>query len=82
MEPIINSLKANRDFSNQVDKKVSSLEDDVRELKKFKDTIIELRLEKDKLYKKFAEEESRFLEGLEMLKMNIRKRMDASPSQP
>jgi hypothetical protein len=76
VEPIINSLKANRDFSSQIDKKVSSIEDDITELKKFKDTIIELRLEKDKLYKKFAEEESRFLEGLEILKMNIRKRME------
>ena len=65
VEPIINSLKANRDFSNQVDKKVSLLEDDIRELKKFRETITELRLEKDKLYKKFAEEEGRSSEGLE-----------------
>jgi hypothetical protein len=76
VEPIINSLKANRDFSNELSKKISSVEDDITDLKKFKDTVIELRLEKDKLYKKFAEEESRFLEGLEILKMNIHKRME------
>jgi chromosome segregation ATPase len=76
VEPIVNSLKANRDFSNELEKKLSLLDGDVRELKKFRDTIQELRMEKDKLYKKFAEEEARFLQGLEILKMNIRKRME------
>ncbi len=76
VEPIVNSLKANRDFSNELEKRLSLLDGDVRELKKFRDTINELRMEKDKLYKKFAEEEARFLQGLEILKMNIRKRME------
>jgi DNA repair exonuclease SbcCD ATPase subunit len=76
VEPIVNSLKANRDFSNELDKRLSLLDGEVRELKKFRETISELRLEKDKLYKKFAEEEARFLEGLAILKMNIHKRMD------
>jgi DNA repair exonuclease SbcCD ATPase subunit len=76
VEPIVNSLKANRDFSNELDKRLSLLDGEVRELKKFRETISELRLEKDKLYKKFAEEEARFLEGLAILKMNIHTRMD------
>jgi chromosome segregation ATPase len=76
LDPVINSLKANRDFSNELDKRLSLLDGEVRELKKFRETINELRLEKDKLYKKFAEEEARFLEGLAILKMNIHKRMD------
>jgi chromosome segregation ATPase len=76
IEPIVNSLKANRDFSNELQRKIADLDSEVRELRKFKDTITELRLEKDKLYKKFAEEEARFLQGLEILKMNIRKKLE------
>jgi chromosome segregation ATPase len=76
IEPIVNSLKANRDFSNDLQRKIADLDSEVRELRKFKDTITELRLEKDKLYKKFAEEEARFLQGLEILKMNIRKKLE------
>ena len=76
LDPVINSLKANREFSNELEKRLSLMDGEVRELKKFRETINELRLEKDKLYKKFAEEEARFLEGLAILKMNIHKRMD------
>jgi len=76
LDPVINSLKANRDHANELEKRISSLDGEVRELKKFREMINELRLEKDKLYKKFAEEEARFLEGLSILKMNIHKRMD------
>jgi len=76
IDPIINSLKANRESTNELEKRLSLLDGEVRELKKFRDTINELRLEKDKLYKKFAEEEAKFLEGLAILKMNIHKRMD------
>jgi chromosome segregation ATPase len=76
IDPIINSLKANRESTNELEKKLSLLDGEVRELKKFRETINELRLEKDKLYKKFAEEEAKFLEGLAILKMNIHKRMD------
>jgi len=76
LDPVINSLKANRESTNELEKKLSLLDGEVRELKKFRDTINELRFEKDKLYKKFAEEEAKFLEGLAILKMNIHKRMD------
>ena len=76
IDPIINSLKANRESTNELEKRLSLLDGEVRELKKFRETINELRLEKDKLYKKFAEEEAKFLEGLAILKMNIHKRMD------
>ena len=76
IDPIINSLKANRESTNELEKRLSLLDGEVRELKKFRDTINELRLEKGKLYKKFAEEEAKFLEGLAILKMNIHKRMD------
>jgi chromosome segregation ATPase len=76
LDPVINGLKANRDHANDLEKRISGLDSEVRELKKFREMINELRLEKDKLYKKFAEEEARFLEGLSILKMNIHKRMD------
>jgi len=76
LDPVINALKANRDHANVLEKRISDLDGEVRELKKFREMINELRLEKDKLYKKFAEEEARFLEGLSILKMNIHKRMD------
>ncbi len=76
LDPIINSLKTNRESTNELEKKLSLLDGEVRELKKFRETINELRFEKDKLYKKFAEEEAKFLEGLAILKMNIHKRMD------
>ena len=78
VEPIVNSLKSNRDFSVELEKRISLLDGEIRELRKFRDTITELRMEKDKLYKKFAEEEARFLGGLEILKMNIRKRMEST----
>src|SRR4030042_1293114 len=47
VEPIVNSLKANRDFSNELEKKLSLLDGEGRELKKFRDTIQELRMEKE-----------------------------------
>jgi len=78
VEPIVNSLKSNRDFSVELEKRINLLDGEIRELRKFRDTITELRMEKDKLYKKFAEEEARFLGGLEILKMNIRKRMEST----
>ncbi|MCX6814345.1 MAG: hypothetical protein NTY20_01705 [Candidatus Aenigmarchaeota archaeon] len=76
IDPIINSLKANRESTNELEKRISLMDGEVRELKKFRETINELRLEKDKLYKKFAEEEAKFLGGLAIIKMNIHKRMD------
>ncbi|MEM7815913.1 MAG: hypothetical protein QXN71_02225 [Candidatus Aenigmatarchaeota archaeon] len=76
IEPIVNSLKSSRDMISELEKRAGSLEDEVKELKKFRETINELRAEKEKAYKKFAEEEARFLQGLEILKMNIRKRME------
>jgi DNA repair exonuclease SbcCD ATPase subunit len=76
VEPIVNSLKSNRDFSVELEKRLNLLDGEMRELKKFRDTIAELRMEKDKLYKRYAEEEARFMQGLEVLKMNIRKKME------
>ena len=76
VEPLANGLKANKDMIAELERKIVDANDEIKELRKFRDTIQELRMEKDKLYKKFGEEEARFLEGLEILKMNIRRKME------
>jgi len=76
LDPFASSLKSSKDTIAELERKIGDLNEEIKELRKFRDTIQELRMEKDKLYKKFGEEEARFLEGLEILKMNIRRKME------
>ncbi len=76
LDPLVTSLKNTRGAVKELSSKVNILRSEIRDLSRMRDTLNEFRLEKDRLYKRFAEEEAKFLDGLQILKDNIKKKMD------
>ncbi|RLJ10358.1 MAG: hypothetical protein DRP15_00130 [Candidatus Aenigmatarchaeota archaeon] len=76
IEPLINSLKNAKAAINDLNNRVMRLRDDIKELYRFREIINEQKIERENMYKKFMEEEAKFLDGIEVLKANIKKKME------
>jgi DNA repair exonuclease SbcCD ATPase subunit len=76
LDPVITGLKNTRGALKELNSRMNIMKSEMKELSRLRESINEFRLEKDRLYKRFAEEEAKFLDGLQVLKDNIKKKLD------
>ncbi|MFC2143879.1 hypothetical protein ACFLQO_00750, partial [Candidatus Aenigmatarchaeota archaeon] len=77
MGPVINEIRNLRQSIAGIKKSMDQVNLEVLNLKKTKEDIKALELERDKLYKEIIGRDAKFREGIDLLKSNIKKRMDS-----
>jgi len=75
-QPIFDDLKELKDYTTKLNARTTTTVEEIRILKSLEDDIKDLRVERDKLYKDLTDQETRFLEGIDILKHNIRKKIE------
>ena len=76
LDPAMNEILDMQENINDFNSKLSHIKEEVLNLEKLRDDIQELRADKENLYKDLDEEESRANERLDILKQNVRRKIE------
>lgn len=77
MEPAINEIKNVKHNMSIIRKTLEHMKIDILKLDKTKEDIKALELEKDRLYKEIISRDVKFREGVDILKGNVKKKLDS-----
>ncbi len=81
LDPAINEIRDMQETINDFNSRISHLREEVLNLEKLRDDIEELRADKDNLYKEIDEESTRDKERSEILKVNVRRKIEGVVDQ-
>lgn len=76
VDPAMNELRDMQETINDFNSRLSHIKEEVLNLEKLRDDIQELKADKDNLYKVIDEESSRENEKLDILKQNVRRKVE------
>jgi chromosome segregation ATPase len=76
LEPAMNEIREMQETINDFNSNLSHIREEVLNLEKLRDDIQELRADKENLYKDLDEEESRANERIDILKQNVRRKIE------
>jgi chromosome segregation ATPase len=76
LDPAMNEIRDMQETINDFNSRLSHIKEEVLNLEKLRDDIQELRVDKENLYKDLDEEESRANERLDILKQNVRRKIE------
>jgi chromosome segregation ATPase len=81
LDPAINEIRDMQDTINDFNSRLSHVKEEVLNLEKLRDDIQELRADKENLYKELDEEASKENERLDLLKQNVRRKIESVVEQ-
>jgi chromosome segregation ATPase len=75
-QPIFDDLRELKDYTSKLNARTTTSVEEIKILRDLEDDIKDLKVERDRLYKGITDQETRFLEGIDILKHNIRKKIE------